>query len=649
MASAPLYRLPGPPRLPRQARLLRSAQPLRLPVTLTATALALAVSSCASAPSGGPPRRATGTGSQVQTYVQPLPPPPPTAAKSWGPTEVVLGFLHASASYAFDPAAAGRYLSPELRKSWRPASGPVAVVGAPTGISAARYYPSHLVGAPAPGTESETVKFTGQRLATLSQTGQYQYTPGQNVQYQFILTKTNGVWLIDELPQPGLVLTQSDFESVYQARNLFFYAPPKVSHGSVGILVPDPVYAPLQSSNSALNTNLATGLVKGLLQGPGHEWLSGATSSAFPAGSALIKQVTITGRVAQVDIGGAAVHASAQQIQLMEAQLTATLGDRSYSAPLASQVQLYINNTLQYAWSTSIASMVPPPSSGPILAITGPSTVGQLPGHPRAVTKPMTPFRRVSPQQIGGAAITAIAAEPTDSHTPQIAVAVAAGTGCAVFMPTGGGTLYHSYVLTTSGGPCTSLSWDSNGNLWAAAGQAVWVLQAQNRHPVLVDLGDLTAIGQSGSSILSLRMAPDNVRAALLVHTRSANKLLLAAVRFDHGHVAFGKPVSIGAGGAEPLAISWSDPYHLAVLAGQQGQAGSVIFAMPLTGGAGLQPGSSPQLLGAAPTGAQTLTTDGSELVVGTTDGHINRIYASSPASPAWSQVTTGADPVYPG
>jgi hypothetical protein len=558
---------------------------------------------------------------------------------------VVLGFLHASASYAFDPAAAERYLAPPLRKSWRPASHPVAVVGGPTGINAARY--PHFEGTAESGAQVETVKFTGQGLATLSQTGQYQYTPGQNVQYQFILTKTNGPWLIDQLPQnqPGLLLTQSDFESVYQARNLFFYAPAAASQ-PVPVLVPDPVYAPLQSSNSALNTNLATGLVNGLLKGP-RDWLSGATSSAFPAGSSLIKQVTITGRVAQVDLGGAATHASGQQIQLMEAQLRTTLGDRSYALPLASEVQLYINDTLQPAAPSNVAT-VPPPATGPVLAVTSPSTVGQLPDHPRAGARSVV---RVSPQQIGGATITAIAAGPTDSRTPPIAVAVADRTGCAVFLPAGSPASYHSYVLSTSGGTCSSVSWDSNGNVWAAAGQAVWVLPARNRHPVLVDMTNLPVIGESGSSILSLRMAPDNVRAALLVHTKSGNKLLLAAVRFDHGYPRFGTAFSIGAGSADliPLAVSWLDPYHLAVLEGQSGQQGSVVYTMPLTGAAGLQPGGSAEELGAAPPGAQTLTTDGSELVVGTTDGHLNHIFASSPAFPSWAPVTTGSDPVYPG
>jgi len=104
--------------------------------------------------------------------------------------------------------------------------------------------------------------------------------------------------------------------------------------------------------------------------------------------------------------------------------------------------------------------------------------------------------------------------------------------------------------------------------------------------------------------------------------------------------VSFGEPVTVGTGEADPVAVSWSDAYHLVVL------AGAAVFEVPLTGGAGQQPGGSPHSLGTVPSGAVTLTTDGSELVVGTSDG---RIYASSTASPGWFLVTTGANPVYPG
>jgi hypothetical protein len=606
-----------------------------MPVMLAASAIVVAVAGCATAPSGGPPRRAAGGGSQVQAYVQPLPPPAPTSASAWSPTAVVLGFLHASASYAVDPAAARRYLVPSASKKWHPDNRPVAVVGNnPIGISQVPYLP-HAPGSNA-GEQLETVKYTGQQLATLSQTGQYQYTPAQNVQYEFILARTNGVWLIQELPQghPGLLLTESDFEEVYQARNLFFYAPTGPSQSS-GVLVPDPVYAPLQSSNSALNTNLATGLVNGLLKGQG-DWLSGATWSAFPRGTSLIGQVTISGRTARVDLGGRAAHATGLQIEQMAAQLRATLGDGSYSSPLASQVRLYINNSFQDAGpASSAASLVTDVPVGPLFVVTGTSSAGQLPAVPRTRT---TPAPVSGAAQLGRAQITAIAAAPPGGRSPQIAVAVQDRAGCSVYLNNVG--VYRSFVLTTSGGTCTSLSWDSNGNLWATAGNAVWVLRPHSPHPIAVGVDALSAPGQSGSRIVAMRMAPDNVRAALLVHTEAGNKLLLAAVRFKASDVSFGQPVTIGTGVADPAAVSWLDAYHVAVL------AGGAIFSVPLTGGAGLQPGGSPQPLGTAPPGAQTLTTDGAELVAGTADGHI---FASSLRSPGWLSVTTGWNPVYPG
>jgi hypothetical protein len=607
-----------------------------MPVMLATSAIVVAVAGCATAPSGGSPRRAAGGGSQVQAYVQPLPPPAPTSASAWSPTAVVLGFLHASASYAVDPAAARRYLVPSANKKWHPDNRPVAVVGnKPNGISQVPYLP-HAPGTNA-GEQLETVKYTGQQLATLSQTGQYQYRPAQNVQYEFILARTNGVWLIQELPQgqPGLLLTESDFEEVYQARNLFFYAPTGPSQSS-GVLVPDPVYAPLQSSNSALNTNLATGLVNGLLKGQG-DWLSGATWSAFPRGTSLIGQVTISGRTARVDLGGRAAHATGLQIEQMAAQLRATLGDGSYSSPLASQVQLYINNSFQDAGpASSAASLVTDVPVGPLLVVTGTSGVGQLPAAPRPRTIPTVVL---SAAQLGRAQITAIAAAPTLGRSPQIAVAVQDRAGCSVYL-NDVGQPYRSVVLTTSGGTCTSLSWDNNGNLWATAGHAVWVLRPHSLHPIAVGMAALFSDSQSGNPIVAMRMAPDDVRAALLVRTKAGNKLLLAAVRFDASDVSFRQAVTIGTGVADPTAVSWLDAYHVAVL------AGGAILSVPLTGGAGLQPGGSPQPLGTAPPGAQTLTTDGADLVAGTADGHI---FASSLRSPGWLSVTTGWNPVYPG
>jgi len=546
---------------------------------------------------------------------------------------VVLGFLHASASYAFDPAAARQYLAPELRRSWHPGHG-VAVVGAPSVSPVPNSNPKENLGS---GQSAQVeVHLTGQQLATVSQSGQYQYAPG-NVNIHFLLAKnTNGVWLIEQLPpQQTLMLTESDFEEVYQPRNLFFFAPAPGSE-LPSVLVPVPVYAPLQSANSALNTDLATGLVNGLLKGQGG-WLSGATYSAFPTGTRLLKRVTITGKTAQVDLGGTAAHAPSQQVGLMADQLAKTLGDGSYALPLANLVQLSINGRVQD--TIAAPDLVPTVPSGPVELITGMSSVGELPGQPGHGDKVQ---QRLSQDQIGPAKVTAVAASPSSDHPPQLAVAVQnpAG-GCVVEEQPGGQGASKSYPLAGSDVPCASLSYDANGNLWAAAGSGVWVL-SPGHSPTKVDLSAI----QPTDKILALRMAPDAVRAALLVYTPGAgSRLLLAAAQVQGGNVTFVQPVTLGTTGlTDPTAISWYDGYHLAVLATEG------IYSVPLTTGAGQQP--APQLITPLPIGVQTLTltTDGKELVVGTMQGTSQGVSAEQASAPgSWSFVTSGEDPVYPG
>jgi hypothetical protein len=614
----------------------RANQRARLSVSLSLLIGAVAVAGCATAPSSGPPRQAPGGSSQVQSYVQELPAPGPTS--KWSATDVVLGFLHASASYAFDPADAKQFLAPKLRTHWHPGQEPVAVVGAPKVAAPVPYEPGRILGQ---GPQEVKVPVTGQHLATLSQTGQYQYAPGGNVRYVFSLEETkSGVWLIDKLPD-SLLLTQSDFEDVYAPRNLFFFARPAASQAP-NVLVPDPVYAPLLSSNSALNTDLATGLVNGLLKGQG-SWLSGTTVSAFPRGTRLLKKVTIIGKTARVDLGGAAAHAQPITVGEMAGQLLATLSDGQYSPPLASQVQLYIDNRPE--------SVIPPigtppsvPSGLPLLLVTdtgGADSVSQLPATPKAGVKLQS---KLSTAQIGqDPAVTAVAASP-DADRPDIAVAVSTGTGCSVQVyPDGqGGAKQSANVLPGSTAPCSSLSYDANGNLWAVAGSGVWFMQP-TKAPVPVTMSALAGALQHGGQIMALRMAPDAVRAALLVHTSTGTEILLTAVRLHAGRAALGQPVTVSTEGLKGLqAISWYDAYHLAVLANGQ------IYDVPLlTGGAGQQPGSAPPVFFAGPPGtATTLTTEGTELVVGTDQGVV---WARSASALAWSQVADGADPIYPG
>jgi hypothetical protein len=601
-------------------RLGRTGLPMMAAIV---AAIAAVATGCATAPSGGPPQQALGGSDQAQAYVQPLPAAGPTAR--WYPTQVVLGFLHASASYAFDPAAAKQYLVPSLRKQWHPGGGPVAVVGAPTGLVQLPYNPQIL----GPSGSQVIVRFTGQHLATLSQTGQYQYAPGQNVQYEFVLTKTDGIWRIEQLPQQRtLVLTESDFEDVYQPRNLFFFAPWQTAQPP-GVLVPDPVYAPLQSANSALNTDLATGLVNGLLKGQGG-WLAGATSTAFPAGTRLLRKVTIAGQTASVDLSGAAAKGD---IIDMAAQLLATLSDGEYSAPVARHLQLYINNRPQDVIVPG--NMVTRLTGGPLSFVTSAGTVAQLPAMPRPGIKPNSP---VSQAQAGPDVFTAVASSPVQGQQQQLALAVQQHAGCAVDLRPSGQNAYRTYQLSSTGPGCASLSWDNNGNLWVAAGQSVWLFPP-NRAPLSVSLAASSLALRPGEDILAMKMAPDAVRAAVLLSTSAGNKLLLAAVRIKGSVASFGPAVTVGTGVPDPLAMSWYDAYHLAVL------TTGGIYDVPLTG-AGPQPGTAPPLITTAPPGAATLTADGAELIVGTSQGEL---FAAAVSTPGWSDVGNGSAPSYPG
>ena len=555
---------PGPVRIPVR---------VRVTVGLAASAVVIVVAGCATVPSGGAPQQVNTGNNQVQAYVQPLPPPGPAAYRL--PREVVLGFLHASASYAFDPDAARQFLLPTLRTTWHP--GPVTVVSSVNLRPTTAEVHSQLDASSAAGP-SEAVVLTGQRLATLSKTGQYQNSPGTST-YTFTLQKVNGVWLISALPtgQDTLLLTQEDFEHVYQARNLFFFAqPPAPANGD---LVPDAVYAPLQNADSALNTNLASELVTGLLNDK-ESWLTGATTTAFPRGTRLLG-VTISGQTAIVNLGGAAVRATPIQKLDMDDQLLATLGSTAYSTPLAHFVQLEIYG--QTADSTTLQNgILSEVSRGPLV----------YQGAPYSVSEGLGRSPSSGPWVSGSAVISAIAADPADTSEPRpIVVAAKDGNGCEVYLRTMRSEQltgpYQRFPLSTTGGECTSLSWDTNGNVWAAAGRKIWVLalnSAQEWQVLPVALpADLTSSGQPAPQILAVRIAPDAVRAALLIRSGTHNRLVLAAITEDQDgdqdQVSLGSAVAAGTGLSDPEAMSWFSLYDLIVL------YRSGIAEVPLSGG----------------------------------------------------------------
>ncbi|HEY2079337.1 MAG TPA: LpqB family beta-propeller domain-containing protein [Streptosporangiaceae bacterium] len=606
--------------------------------TVVAGIIAPIVAGCATVPSSSAPRPVLNGANAVQAYVRPLPPPPPSSGLYTSPLDIVRGFLSASATYAYDRGAAKQFLWPALQKTWRP--GPVTVVsslGQPTTSASLR------VGNSSPARYA-TVELRVQNLATLNQFGQYEYSAGTSKLTFTLARQTNGVWLINKLPQDGrnLLLTRASFQEAYQPRDLFFFArqEPSVVNGE---LVPDPVYAPVQSADSSLNTDVVKGLVKGLLKDQG-SWLSDATTTAFPRGTTLLK-VALRGQVAVVDLGGTAARASGQQKNDMYAQLRATLTSNAYSNPLAGSVVMQIDGRTQY--SNGNFNLVSSVGTGSLVYQSGIGTVGEL-GRKSSVAGPA----QLSSAQITALAATASAATPGPGNSgqtvPGVAVAVQDGNGCAVKMPVSPaaahlGDSYKTHQISTSGGPCTSLSWDRNGNLWAVAGGSVMELPWRGGKFLAVSSpSNLPSDGKSAGRIISLQMAPDGVRAALLVKTSRGNRVLLAAVtNVKPGQVSLGPAVPAWTALPDPTALSWYSPYDLVVL------TRTGIWQVPLTGGAG-------RLLGSTPAGAVavSLASDGKTLAVGTdgAPGAPGAVYTSPNGANSWQhvKVTYAAFPTYP-
>ena len=578
-------------------------------------AVVLAVAGCAAVPTSGPVEVAAGQGasSQEQVYSQPIPEGP---GRDWTPGEIVAGFLAASASFVHDHAVAKEYLDGSARKEWQPGWA-VTVVSRLTSLAVT--VPKQLTGQP---QQLARVKATGPSVATLNGSGQY--LPSSSVQpFNYSLVKVNGQWRIDTLPRSQLLLTQSDFQRVYQPRDLYFLTQ------SGHTLVPDQVFVPQQ----ATNTELATGLVQALLQDPAG-WLADASSTAFPAHSYRIGQVRINGPNATVDLGGKAVTASRKQLQQMAAQLVWTLA----SGPTNIQsVQLQLNGRTVMGGQDQL-----------LLAYQG-WVHGQSSGsslyfmNNDGVVQALTGAGQLGPGRVGDVLGAAGAANPPALSS----IAVSPDRRSVAGIADKGGSYYIGDMsrdaplrhLSSPGGAITSLSWDSQGDLWIAAGGGVWVLP-----PGATTALAVPANVPPAAVVTNLRVAPDGVRAAMIVGStdgKSRPQIEVAAVTRGGSSASMGGTLTLGSSIADPTALTWYGQDDLIVLAGNPGQ----LYEVPLNGE---QPTQIP-VTGGTPVSVSATGPEGSipDIAVGLSNGTI--MVSSSNQSGFEPTKAVGWVPVYPG
>jgi Lipoprotein LpqB beta-propeller domain/Sporulation and spore germination len=621
---------------------------------LVVAAVVASVAGCVSMPNSGPPgsfSAVQGDTEQNQDYIGPIAAPP---GPGWSPRDIVSGFLAASASYYTDTALARAYLLPSTSRTWNPDS--VVVLSNDTAVS---QQPSQ---AGKHGGQQAVLTVTGELQATLNGSGQY-LSPAPAVESgQFTLVKSDGQWRIWKLP-PYLLLTQSDFQRVYQPQDLYFF------DSSHQVLVPDPVFEPKGTSAAAL----ASELVSALIAGPG-SWLADATDTQLPKGTTV--HVAVDDTTATVNLGGAIASAGTKVLALVSAQLIWTLTGVPTSQSYIQSVVLEINGK-QFL-----------PGSG------GSAGTNQNPAQNKSMYQeynpyPLAPagfyyvddrgqaFSRCGSEQAAqdgsvGSAVLVFghagaggsqhcgqvrsAAQSAQGRPPLSMVAVSPDGKYVAGVSPDKNTVYVS-ALAGAANPAffrqlnepgvTAITWDREDDLWIAQSDSISMLPPYGRVAPVLFQGQVT-----GMSI-----APDGVRIAVIVQPQGSSQpeLELAAIRT--GQTGSGPPepqvgqpygeeatidqgVPLGPDITDPVALTWYDADDLMVL--DRGVAGNVLEEVPVDG----QKATTLSV----PSDAVSITADNTAnvLVVGLSTGELE---FSAGLDGAWQAISSGVgqNPAYPG
>ena len=178
------------------------------------------------------------------------------------PLALVNGFLEAmSDSRAFDVAR--EYMTPEAAAAWKPEAQTVV-------------YEQQRDAVTSLGTDQ--VQLKARKIATIDARGSWNPAKvDEPMSFVFKLIKLEGQWRVASVP-PGVFLGSNQLDPKLAPRNLYFFTP------SRDMLVPDPVYLPVNLSAGQAATQLVQELLKGPTSrlGSGVD-LAGATGDRGPS------------------------------------------------------------------------------------------------------------------------------------------------------------------------------------------------------------------------------------------------------------------------------------------------------------------------------------------------------------------------------
>ncbi|KAA1422458.1 hypothetical protein FE697_015050 [Mumia zhuanghuii] len=490
-------------------------------------AIAALVAGCVSIPDDGPVQTVEG-GRPQQVSPARIRPAGPVSGAS--PTEIVNGFLQAMMSSPVRYDIARRFLTDGASDDWSPRDS--VTIYSQTSVSEGD--------SPAIGS---TVDVDLAREGVLTAQGGFTVPESREQSLGLTLVQEDEQWRIADPPQ-GALISQSFFESYYDAQNLYFF-------DSTGRqLVAAPVHLPDDA-------NRATYLVSSLLMGTAGA-LGGQAKTYLPDTWVLARPVEIDDDgVAVVRFGGSDSGISLEDRERLSAQLVASLrqiptitgveirvGDRALSLPSTPDVQR-LDTWIQYDPAAGRSTQLFALRDGRLYVVD------------RATTSPFA----------GAWGTDQVRADDfrVSLDAERIALVTDARRVVRVSPLAGEPEL----VVVRQGTDLLRPSWDAEGRLWTvdrtASGSALTV-GATDAPPRAVSLGLLES-----ARVAAFELSADGARFLAIAELDGQPGLYVGAIRYDEEGVPVGlvdvAEIPVPAETGVPVSAAWRSSTSVAVLA----------------------------------------------------------------------------------
>lgn len=548
------------------------------------------VAGCATIPTSGPIQQGAEVGVETTNQVIRVIARPPQPDMT--PTQIVSGFLQASASFEDNHAVAREYLTPSAATTWDPARGVAVYDGVPTIV------PDGLT----------DVDMTATSVGRIDDEGHYDVaTPGDLIDLTFTMEFINGNWRI-ATPPPGLLLSRSDVERAFRVYEVFFLDP------SFTTLVPDPRYFPVDGPTAA------TAITRALLSGP-TEWLAPAVRTGFPDGTTLaVDAVPVVDGVARVDLDPQVRLADEETRQAFSAQLVWSLRQ----APGVRFIDLNAGGqVLDVPGAINPQAMDSWPGFNPNGMPAGADSFGVIAGR-------VVDLDRNPPLPIAGGA--GLGSPPLSGIAVSLQANRVAGLDADARLWIGD---------VSAGAPLTPAIEDPGQSRPSfGRGDDVWVVGPDGLLRRVSETGEVVEVQVDGlppkAVLESASVSRDGTRIAMTVRRGPRTFVMLAVITVREEVSRVESPVRVDNRLTTVTDVAWADDDRLVAI-GVEGAGAPSVYEIDLSRG-------QVRSLGGPPGVTRIAAAPGAPILAATEEGRI-WTYTSGP----WRLGPEGTSPAYPG